>query len=357
MRADGPRLTTRRRQALAAIAVLAAWVVQHAACSPHRPGPDLPVYGATSAAQDAGGLSLRYFGASTLLITDSDGRSILIDGFFSRPSWRRLLTGIRPDETRIRAGTALLGRSSVLAILLAHPHHDHAMDAGVVADVLAEGKGPDACPLILGSTGAINVALGANRRCKESRPIRDQELVCVGPYKVRVFATPHTDSPLNFPGSVQSPLEVPAPVWKFKLDHNFSFVVQHAHGTVLIVPSAGLRDGGYGARADVVLLGVGGIGGWFRRCETCLGKLWDQAVRATGAGLVIPIHWDDFTSPLVDEGGVVSLPPAPGLIGDIAWTAAELKKLALDVQVATVPEGKEVKLPRYRGEACDAIRE
>ena len=96
-----------------------------------------------------------------------------------------------------------------------------------------------------------------------------------------MFSAPHTDSPLDFPGSVRSPPGVPAPLWKFRLDENFSFLVQHARGSLLIVPSAGLRDGGYGASADVVLLGVGGIGGWFRRCETCLGELWDQTVRAT----------------------------------------------------------------------------
>lgn len=299
----------------------------------------------------SGGLRLRYFGASSVLISDSEGWSILVDGFFSRPSVSRLIIGAEPDPRRIASGVALMGDAKVLAILVAHAHHDHAMDAGAVADALASRPRAGGCPAVHGSPGAARIASAGGRRCTDFQTLQDDHPMCIGPFEVRALSTPHTESPLNLPGAVSRNFSFPAQLFDFKLDGNFSFFVAHAQGRVLIVPSAGLRPAGYpGIEADTVLLGVGGIGGWIGRREALLRDLWTQAVEATAARLVVPIHWDDMTEPLVDKNGVARLFPAPRYLGDIEWTMKLLNALARagNKQVLIAPAANEVALPTRR---------
>jgi L-ascorbate metabolism protein UlaG (beta-lactamase superfamily) len=174
--------------------------------------------------------------------------------------------------------------------------------------------------------------------------------MCIGPFSVRALSTPHTDSPFSFPGAVARDFSFPAQLWDFRLDGNFSFFVEHAQGRVLVVPSAGLRPGGYpGVNADTVLLGIGGIGGWLGRREALLRDLWTQAVEGTAARLVVPIHWDDMTVPLLDEQRRPQLFPAPRYLGGLEWTMARLKSLAgTKKQVLIPPAADEVALPGRR---------
>src|SRR5690606_14670139 len=77
-------------------------------------------------------LSITYYGTSTLMF--SDGRSrLLIDGFFTRPSFGTLVT------SRLTSASGAIDRGlgsrdlPIVAILVAHAHHDHAMDAAAIA--------------------------------------------------------------------------------------------------------------------------------------------------------------------------------------------------------------------------------
>jgi glyoxylase-like metal-dependent hydrolase (beta-lactamase superfamily II) len=81
-------------------------------------------------------LSVRFFGTSTILITDGSA-SIMTDGFFSRPSFFKLATSIFPDAEEIDFALQN-GPSKIDAIFVAHSHHDHAMDSGVVAQKKAQ---------------------------------------------------------------------------------------------------------------------------------------------------------------------------------------------------------------------------
>jgi L-ascorbate metabolism protein UlaG (beta-lactamase superfamily) len=74
-----------------------------------------------------------FLGTSTVLITDGES-SILVDGFLSRPSLRRLLTGVRPDEAAIGAALRRAGIDRLDVVAVSHSHVDHALDAPIVAD-------------------------------------------------------------------------------------------------------------------------------------------------------------------------------------------------------------------------------
>src|SRR5690606_17673666 len=71
---------------------------------------------------------------------------------------------------------------------------------------------------------------------------------------------------------------------------------RHEKGNVLIHASANYVRGMYaGKRADVVFLGIGLLG---KQNDDFIKAYWQEVVRATGAKVVVPIHWDDFTRSL-----------------------------------------------------------
>jgi len=76
-----------------------------------------------------GRLMARFFGVGTVVLDDGE-TAIMTDGFFSRPGKLQLLAArIAPDEERIARGLQRGGISWLAAVLVAHSHHDHAMDA------------------------------------------------------------------------------------------------------------------------------------------------------------------------------------------------------------------------------------
>lgn len=47
-----------------------------------------------------------------------------------------------------------------------------------------------------------------------------------------------------------------------------------------------------GMRADVVFLGIGLLG---KQSDAFVRDYWREVVQTTGAKIVVPVHWDDFT--------------------------------------------------------------
>ena len=112
-------------------------------------------------------------------------------------------------------------------------------------------------------------------------------------------------------GEISAPLVPPARAIDYLEGGSFSLLFAHPAGTLLVQGSAGWREGALAGRhADVVLLGIGGLG---TRDDAYREGYWREVVGAVGPRCVIPIHWDDFTLPL-DE----TLAPSPRLLDDVA---------------------------------------
>ena len=109
------------------------------------------------------------------------------------------------------------------------------------------------------------------------------------------YPDPHSPKPF-YPGTLTQPLQLPAKLSDYKLGSNYSFLLRHPQGNILIVPSANFIRGLFkDERAEVVFLGIGVLG---KQSDEFIQTYWNEVVRATGAKLVIPIHWDDFTRSL-----------------------------------------------------------
>jgi L-ascorbate metabolism protein UlaG (beta-lactamase superfamily) len=79
-------------------------------------------------------LRTAFAGVSNVLVTDGSS-AVLVDGFFSRPSLLKLATRVAPDRGRIEEALRRLGITELDAVLVAHSHVDHALDAPVVAEL------------------------------------------------------------------------------------------------------------------------------------------------------------------------------------------------------------------------------
>lgn len=227
-------------------------------------------------------LSAQFFGVSTVSVSDGK-HTLMTDGFFSRPDQLRLLLGVSPNESRINKALAAGNITSVDALLVAHSHHDHAMDAGVVA--LKTGA------VVIGTGSVANIAVGSGLPASRTKPVAGGEIIEVGKFKVYVISSPHSANPV-FAGEITSPLYTPAGIARYKEGGNFSYLIEHPQGRILVHASANYRPGMYsGMRADVVFLGVGLLG---KQSDAFIRDYWREVVQTTGAKVVVPVHWDDF---------------------------------------------------------------
>jgi L-ascorbate metabolism protein UlaG (beta-lactamase superfamily) len=254
-----------------------------------RDVPELDVWRRHALAPAAGPIAegevrVTFLGVATLLIRDRD-TSLLTDGFFSRPGRLATLFGrIAPDPDAIARGLARAGIGSLAAVIVVHSHYDHAMDAPEVARRTGA--------LLVGSESTANVGRGAGLDESRIRVPEPGSPLAFGEFRVTLVASEHFPHGMAM-GEIREPLVPPARALDYRDGGSFSVLVEHPSGSLLVQGSAGWRDGALAGRsADVVLLGIGGLGS---RDDAYREAYFREVVDAVGARRVLPIHWDDFT--------------------------------------------------------------
>jgi len=268
---------------------------------------------------DPAEVHVRFFGVTTLEIDDGS-TAIMIDGFFSRPGLMRTSFGqVAPNCDQITAGLKRRGDSTLAAVLVAHSHYDHALDAPAVVDRTTGTR-------LVGSHSTRNIGLGFGLAEERIDTVKAGDVRTFGSFTIQVFASPHSPGGL-YHGTIDDPLHPPARVGAYKMGETFSFLLRHEKGTILIWPSANFAPGLLnGVTADVVFLGVGLLG---KQSDEFVRSYWRAVVTATGAKLVIPIHWDNMWRPLDKD-----LQPMPYLADDFGNTMNLLLELAHTDKVA-----------------------
>jgi L-ascorbate metabolism protein UlaG (beta-lactamase superfamily) len=272
----------------------------------------------SSSPPKAGRLTARFLGVTTILLDDGEN-ALLTDGFFSRPGrWQTLIGKIEPDPARIDAALERAKIGKLAALLVAHSHHDHALDSAAVA------RRTDA--LLIGSESTANIGRGESFPPDRIRVIKGCETFTFGQFKVIVFKSMHSPNAL-FEGEISSPLCTPAKASAYKDGGSYSFLVEHGGSSILIHASANFTPEIYkDVRADIVFLGIATLG---KQSNKFADDYWREVVQATGAKLVIPIHWDDFTLPLDQP-----LQPMPPLMDDFETGMKMVQCLAARDHVA-----------------------
>lgn len=266
-------------------------------------------------------LSVRYMGNTSLLITD-EMTSIMVDGWFTRPSFfLRVLGKIEPDMDAIIDGFARGDIAELAAVIPVHSHYDHAMDAPEVARRTGA--------VLVGSESTANIGRGWGLSDDQIRTVVSGEPLQFGDFTVTLIKSRHLTSANPEIGSVtlddpviSEPLVPPVIFYEYKMGEVYSIHVDHPLGSILIQGSAGYVTGALDdVRADVVFLGVGRISA---KTETYQQEYWEQIVRVVRPRRVFPVHWD---SPFDALGDV---PVMPSLL----WKVLGLNSSQADIAYA-----------------------
>ena len=234
-------------------------------------------------------ISTRFAGVANVLITDGES-SILVDGFFSRPTIPQLALGkLHPDRERISAGLKQLGVNSLDAVMVTHSHYDHALDSPTVAEMM------DATIYGSPSTRKIAEGYGALAAGVSFREMHDREPITAGKFTITPIHGLHSE-PDRFPGKITEPVSTPASAADFRMGGCFSLHIAHPEGSVFVHPSANFIPGALqDFEADVVYLGIGAAGS---QPEEWIREYWKETAVALSAKTVRLIHWDAFWRPL-----------------------------------------------------------
>lgn len=248
----------------------------------------------------ADAVTVTWLGVSTLLFDDGETQ-ILIDGFFSRPSIADILFSARVQSSAAEINRVLdvYEMRRLAAIIPVHSHFDHAMDIGAIANRSSAS--------IIGSESTANIARGAAVPEDQIVVAEQNSIYEFGAFSVQLIVSSH--APLGwggnvpYAGTIDEPLQLPAPVSDWREGRSYSIVVSHPQGTTLVQGSAGFLPGSLDdVVADVVMLGTFGLENFGQEYAE---KYWLSSVTSTGAMRVLPLHFDDYTQPF----GVIELPP------------------------------------------------
>lgn len=270
--------------------------------------PTLPI---RADAPAPGQLTVRFLGTSTVALDDGYD-VVLIDGYLSRPGLLKLLTQpLQPDTAAIARHMKRAGLDRVSAIFVAHTHFDHALDTATLTKSYGAALyGTEALATIAAAEGVRSPV----HRLQAGRPI------AAGRFQVTAFPTPHAPGDVAA-GADAAAFKPPARARAYPEGGNHSFLIQNGACRILIVPSAGLPGATFkNVRADVILLGVGQLS---RQGPDAVDAYWRDTVVASGARVVVPIHWDDFTRSLDQP-----LRPLPYALDRLDQTLTRLTALA-----------------------------
>ena len=179
-------------------------------------------------------------------------------------------------------------------IFISHSHYDHVLDAPYFS--VKTGAA------IYGSSSALNIARGNGVSDDRLRSYQDSMEYQVGDFHIQILSSIHSAPHWynnDLGKTIDAPLILPASKKEFKKGGSFDFLVCHSDRKYLIRPSYNYLEGQLdNIRADVLFLGIGGLSkDTLERQKT----FFAETIEKSQAKLVIPIHWDNFFSPLFGE--------------------------------------------------------
>jgi L-ascorbate metabolism protein UlaG (beta-lactamase superfamily) len=228
-----------------------------------------------------------WMGTAGVLLCDGTTR-LLIDPFVSRPPARRVLFGLplAPDPARVRHWVDRLELFGSDAVLVTHAHYDHVLDAPLFARLTGAR--------LVGSPSVVCCGLGQGLGADRLVAATAGQPLQFGAFTVTFLRSEHSRVLLGrvpFPGTIDAPLAVPARAAAFRHGGVLAIHVRHPTVSLVHLGSSTIGQRTFDAVcADIALVCLAG------RAND--GSLLPRVVKATGARVVIPIHFDDFFLPL-----------------------------------------------------------
>ena len=244
-------------------------------------------------------MKVTFFGTTTLLF--DDGRDqVFFDAHMTRPSLLKYICGSDvTDGQLVEDMLALHHIDRLRAIFISHTHHDHVMDAPFIANKTGA--------TIYGSSSAMNVARGGDVPGAQLVQFQPNETYQVGGYSIKVIPSLHSKPTIlnnDLGQTIDAPLRQPARLRNYKEGGSYDFYVEAEGKRIMIRPSFNYVEGQMDDyRADVLFLGVAGL----QKADTAMeAAFYRETIEKVDPKLVIPVHWDNFFSPLTKP--VVGMP-------------------------------------------------
>ena len=185
------------------------------------------------------------------------------------------------------------------AIFISHSHHDHVMDAPYAAKKSGA--------VIYGSSSVLNVGRGQDVPEAQLKEYSDGSEYTIGDFRIRIIKSLHSKPTIlnnDLGETIDAPLKQPAGLREYKEGGSYDFYIEHPEKKVLIRPSFNYIEHQLdGIRADVLFLGVAGLQKADAKTEQ---KFYEETIEKLNPKIVIPVHWDNFFSPLTKP--VVGMP-------------------------------------------------
>ncbi|MEE4177607.1 MAG: MBL fold metallo-hydrolase [Bacteroides sp.] len=238
-----------------------------------------------------GSVKVTFLGATSLLLDDGETQ-ILTDGFFSRHGlWKVVTSQIHTDRKKVDNAISKYEINRVKAIFVSHSHYDHAFDVAYVTQRTGA--------VLFGSPSTLNIARGGGLGEEQMAPLEPGREVHMGAFSITAISARHSPPSFfnnNIGHAIDRPLSQPAWVFKYVEGGSYDFLIKHAGKSIYIIPSAnyveGMRDK---YKADVVFFSIGNIA---HQSIEFKNTLWENSIEKLKPDLVIPIHWDNFFTPL-----------------------------------------------------------
>lgn len=246
-------------------------------------------------------MKVSYLGTTTLLFDDGTDQ-ILFDCHVTRPSIKKCFLGKLSTDTEI--ADRIISEFSVnrlRGIFVSHSHHDHVLDAPYFANRCnAE---------VFGSPSAINVARGGGVGEEHLHSFADSLNFRVGEFNITVIPSLHSEPHWfnnDIGKTIDMPLTQPAKMKKFKEGGSYDFLIKYGEKSILIRPSCNYIEGQLSdIKADVIFLGVTELS---KKPDMWRDNFFAETIGRVQPRTVIPIHWDNFFSPLYSGMKVIPKP-------------------------------------------------
>jgi L-ascorbate metabolism protein UlaG (beta-lactamase superfamily) len=235
-----------------------------------------------------------WMGTAGLYVTDGE-TDFFIDPFVSRYGLLKVLSGfLLPPKTHIiQEWLNRMGCHHADAVIVSHSHYDHALDAPFFAQKTGA--------LLIGSDSTAWIGQGAGLAKNQIKIVRPGDRVSLGKFEIIFIKSQHSKALFGrvpWPGDITAPLIPPAAASDYRLGDIFSLLVTHPTGSFVHLGSAGYIEGMFdNLSAHTIFLCIAGRG------DTR--ELLGSTALAVKAKQIIPIHFDNFFSPLNDEMSVL----------------------------------------------------
>ena len=236
-------------------------------------------------------MKVTFFGTTTLLFDDGKDQ-VLFDAHFTRPSMLKYLFGkVSTDRAVVDRELKLHHADRLRAVFVSHSHHDHVMDAPYIAK-LCGAK-------VYGSSSTLNVARGGDLPENQLVLFENNGIYEIGDFRIKVIPSVHSRPTVfnnDLGQTVNAPLRQPARLKEYKEGGSYDFYVECQGKRIMIRASFNYLEGQLdGYEADVLFQGITRLGKADPETEAAF---YRETIGKLRPKLVIPIHWDNFFSPL-----------------------------------------------------------